>query len=1460
MAKDRKQQTLILFEEFIEFLRSNGFAVGVDTHLQVSRLLDELGDNYPSDQLKTLMAPIFVQSQYQQAEFYRLFDSYFDRYQLKESSPTLPPKPIRIEPPTSKANMGMLKILSQRRYYLAFQAIMIIGLGYLGVKGIDCYIQTRNIPQAYYCLFGINPPTALERSDPVTNTTRSIDTDDEVISPGPPFPRDSLLEKLTQQLQLPEGKPINEDISDLKADWFQRYGPLMKILIIFAIVSAFLFYESYKYNRKKFFLLKEREKQPPYFWTVNTHIPDFKLYTEQKFYEATRKLRERESSDSQELDMDKTISDTVESGGFPQLNYQSRTRPPEYLVLIEKQHGQDHQAMLFDQLILELAQQDIFVNRYFYEQDPRLCWKKRYEDEIFLDELYRKFPDDRLIIIGNVDVFFDPLTDELSEWIAILRKWKQTAIITPKTPLGWGHREVVISKRFTLLPSTTEALGTLVDIFKNGQIPSMRYWIEQNIYPIPPSYEDPDLIPALKKYFDTFYHLRQEVYEEGQGKDSFDWLCACTLYPELSWDLTLNLGIALANERRIPLTAPQSLFKLISLDGFQKGNIPEEIREILIKQLDEKTLKLARETIIKMLKENPPPSGSYAEAEHQLHLAIQEAQLNPTVTSNYKAIQEAQNFSLNHEIKDFAAIKYLQSIPRSILKFSLPETANKILFVQGLPALGIQTWVRAAVGSLLILFIIQGLDPSVLDRVRPFSGEHYVLKNDSSRMRFHTYAGNVYLIDSMDFISAEVNYKQSLKFKKESHSEAYLLPDYNLTYLQWKRGEDDEAREQFEEISDKADELMATARTADPVKQQLQKIKTESDYHQGIIHYRSQDLDKAEEKFRSSTATDSSFADAIYAEAVVFIQKGIRSRGLSQQMSFNLALNRMEDVRAVAPNFFDQNKTLIPVLDSLQSNLSDKKAKDRIGDLLAKIQSDKSVKPLPVPLISDSNAVETPPAFPPQLTYLTSFVEGWALVKDQGKYGFIDQAGNSSEIKYEEALPFEEGLAAVKLDTKWGYIDLDLKPVIPFMFEKAEPFYQGKASVKRGGKWGMIDRNGKRLINYNYDLAFEFEDTNKVASGHEPLAAVVQDGKYLYINQAGKSVFKNTKFQYAENFSFKQEARVKRWDKRYYINRRGECIPKSRTDGKCPTEKWYSELEQVLTGHKAEINSSEYSPNGRFLVTASADGTARIWTTADNRPIAELVHKGNVHAAAISPNSRWVATVSEDRSLKIWRLSGTGGFWEQAFSFDDARGGLWSVAFSPDSRWAATGASDQLIRIYDLQKGALAFTLKGHQSGTINSLAFSQNGELLASGSSDQTLRIWNWKESKELNQMTQVGEVLTLAFSPNGKEIAVGTKDNLVLVYGLQQNNLKFSYQLDGFADWVSHLVYSADSQYLLTTSYDNRAKVWNLNSKEAVLDILHEGTVRSASFSPDGTRILTASWGKGGNNKANIYKLDTY
>ena len=195
-----------------------------------------------------------------------------------------------------------------------------------------------------------------------------------------------------------------------------------------------------------------------------------------------------------------------------------------------------------------------------------------------------------------------------------------------------------------------------------------------------------------------------------------------------------------------------------------------------------------------------------------------------------------------------------------------------------------------------------------------------------------------------------------------------------------------------------------------------------------------------------------------------------------------------------------------------------------------------------------------------------TFSGGLAAVKINGKWGFIDKTGTIVITAiYDDADFFQEGLVRVKTNGKWGYVDNTGVMVIPAIYDEVESFFDGMAIVRIDGQYGFIDKTGNLAIPAKYDYAQNFREglaavgiNNKrgyidksgtlvipdkydgYASFCEGLALVQINGKLGFIDKAGKLVIP-AKYDDAESFH-SGKARVLLNGRRFYIGRNGNEV------------------------------------------------------------------------------------------------------------------------------------------------------------------------------------------------------------------------------------------------------------------------------------------------------------------------------
>ena len=146
------------------------------------------------------------------------------------------------------------------------------------------------------------------------------------------------------------------------------------------------------------------------------------------------------------------------------------------------------------------------------------------------------------------------------------------------------------------------------------------------------------------------------------------------------------------------------------------------------------------------------------------------------------------------------------------------------------------------------------------------------------------------------------------------------------------------------------------------------------------------------------------------------------------------------------------------------------------------------------------------------------------------------------------------------------------------------------------------------------------------------------------------------------------------------------------------TRIWNAERARLhdLAGHTAEVLSAAYSPDGMHIVTASADGTARIWDPNTGQEERTLPgHTNWVWSAAYSPDGKMIATEPGRIRPYLGRRCREGSRPTQG-----SRSWIWSAAYSPDGQHILTASADWTARIWDVASNLEVRELLGHTAGS----------------------------------------------------------------------------------------------------------------------------------------------------------------
>jgi WD40 repeat protein len=181
----------------------------------------------------------------------------------------------------------------------------------------------------------------------------------------------------------------------------------------------------------------------------------------------------------------------------------------------------------------------------------------------------------------------------------------------------------------------------------------------------------------------------------------------------------------------------------------------------------------------------------------------------------------------------------------------------------------------------------------------------------------------------------------------------------------------------------------------------------------------------------------------------------------------------------------------------------------------------------------------------------------------------------------------------------------------------------------------------------------------------------------------------------------------------------------------------------IPEGRLSTVEAVAFSNDGKWLLAGLRDNRAVLWDFAQNKLIRSFEgHKGAVRDVAISPKGDRVLTASADGTAKLWTIDGD-LITEIARHTDQVT----SVAFHPSLDGVfLTGGWDNRVALWKLD--SLQREFFGHTSD-INQVAFSPDGKTILSASSDRSLRRWDMNGSELESFIWHEDSILDAAFSP---------------------------------------------------------------------------------------------------------------
>jgi len=193
---------------------------------------------------------------------------------------------------------------------------------------------------------------------------------------------------------------------------------------------------------------------------------------------------------------------------------------------------------------------------------------------------------------------------------------------------------------------------------------------------------------------------------------------------------------------------------------------------------------------------------------------------------------------------------------------------------------------------------------------------------------------------------------------------------------------------------------------------------------------------------------------------------------------------------------------------------------------------------------------------------------------------------------------------------------------------------------------------------------------------------------------------------------------------------------------------------RTFTNHPSHVNSVEFSPDGRNILSTSKQ--MHLWNAESGKLL--RVFGGSIypHDAVFSPDGRHILSGNSDNTVRVWD-SKTGKLQRTLTGHTNY---VYAVAFSPAGNHFVSGSQDKTLILWDITTGRPISKMRGH-SGAVNSVTFSPDGTLVLSGSWDSTAKIWHVKSGECIRTFESQSGVVSAAFLSSGKHVVLNAGDS---------------------------------------------------------------------------------------------------
>jgi serine/threonine protein kinase/WD40 repeat protein len=283
-----------------------------------------------------------------------------------------------------------------------------------------------------------------------------------------------------------------------------------------------------------------------------------------------------------------------------------------------------------------------------------------------------------------------------------------------------------------------------------------------------------------------------------------------------------------------------------------------------------------------------------------------------------------------------------------------------------------------------------------------------------------------------------------------------------------------------------------------------------------------------------------------------------------------------------------------------------------------------------------------------------------------------------------------------------------------------------------------------------------------------------------------------------------------------------------------------------------------FSPDGKLVAHAANNvGLVRIWDTTAGEVLHVLAgHTGSVLSVAFSPDGRQLATAGADGTVRVWSTQSG----NEVLQLHGHQGRIRSLAFHPSGRYLASGGEQPSdVKVWDLTRHQEYVSVTPVGPGRVEAVGFVGDGTTLRAVRSSGTLQTADAATGVEraTKRVDLAGKLMVpaavAAFSPDGRRLATVSRGDTRIVKVVDADTVQEQFELKHRVE-VLYVGFSRDGRRIVTSGADrptegnNRREiaVWDAETGARLMDVACDpcqpgrGTFGAAALSPDGRELV--------------------